>query len=274
MERPAVVDYPAGAQMPARVIDDLEFVWMLRGQALVTHDGGELPLRPGLLLLVPPGVRHGFVWDQTRGSRHGYVHFGPGLEHDAASTELLIRPMTANDPLAGLCAFLLWLGRSEADSWRQPADGTLELLLRLFLHGPLPEPDGTRLAAPLSAAIGHLRREWAHHPLRRVDVGQLAAAAHVSRGYLNRLFRAGFGLSAATALEHARCSRAEMLLTHTDSSVEAIAHQCGFADASHFSHRFTAIRGVSPRAYRAAGIQSPSVLDHPGVRHLTHLVWA
>ena len=59
------------------MIDDFEFVWMLRGQARVTFDEGDLPLAPGHLLLVPPGVRHALVWDQLRTSRHGYVHFEP-----------------------------------------------------------------------------------------------------------------------------------------------------------------------------------------------------
>jgi AraC-like DNA-binding protein len=110
-------------------------------------------------------------------------------------------------------------------------------------------------------------------PLRRVSVGELARRAHVSRGYLNRLSRAAFGLSAAAALERARCARAESLLLRTDLTVESIAYQCGFADSSHFSHRFTAIHGVSPRAYRVAGTLSPSVLDDPGVRRLSHLLW-
>ena len=110
-------------------------------------------------------------------------------------------------------------------------------------------------------------------PLHRMGVGELARRSHVSPGYLNRLFRAGFGLSAAAALEHVRCSRAESLLLRTDLTVESVAHQCGFADPSHFSHRFTAIHGVSPRAYRSAGTPSPSVLDDPDVRRLSHLLW-
>jgi AraC family transcriptional regulator len=61
--------------MGPRVIDDSEFVWMLRGQALFVTEGEERPLSPGHLLLVPPGVRHSFVWDRRRASRHGYVHF-------------------------------------------------------------------------------------------------------------------------------------------------------------------------------------------------------
>lgn len=63
--------------MAPRVIHDFEFVWMLRGRALFVTPREELPLVPGHLLLVPPGVRHSFEWDQHRASRHGYVHFHP-----------------------------------------------------------------------------------------------------------------------------------------------------------------------------------------------------
>lgn len=275
MERPAQADYPAGAQLSPRVIDDFELVWMLRGQARVTYDGGELPLPPGSLLLVPPGVRHRFVWDDARTSRHGYVHFVPDSDwRQPAVAELRVRPMTVDDPLAGLCAYLLWLGQSDDRRWQRSVGDTLDLMLRLVLDGPLPPADPVPALAPgLSAAVDRLRREWSQLPLRRIGVGDLATACHVSRGYLNRLFRAGVGLSAAATLERLRISRAEALLARTDSSIEAIGTACGFADASHLSHRFSAIHDVSPRAYRVAGSHSPSVLDHPGVRLLSHLVW-
>ena len=108
------------------------------------------------------------------------------------------------------------------------------------------------VAGPLSAAVSHLRREWADLPLRRVSVASLAAAASISRGYLNRLFQAEFGLSAAAALEHARCSRVETLLTRTDLTIGAVAWQCGFASPSRLSHRFTAIHGMPPAHSREA----------------------
>ena len=109
--------------------------------------------------------------------------------------------------------------------------------------------------------------------MRRVGVDELAEAAHVSRGYLNRLFRADLGVSVSAALEHLRCSRAETLLTRTDLTVAAIARQCGYADVSHFSHRFSAIYAMSPREYRAAAQQAPTVLDHAGVLRLSRLLW-
>lgn len=290
IERPAIAEYPAGAHMPLRAIDDFEFVWLLRGQARLTSGDDSattLVLPPGQLLLIPPGLRHDILWDPTRPSRHGYVHFGP--EHfDSAHgstprparlgspplAELRVHPMTGDDPLSGLCAYLLWLGRLDDTRWRQHVSGTLRFMLTLFLAGPLPSTDSPlELPPPLMGAVGHLQQQWSQMPLRRIGVGELADAASVSRSYLSRLFRVGFGLSPAPALQRVRCSRAETLLTRTDLSLETVARQCGFADLSHFSHRFSAIHGVSPRAFRTTSRGGPSALDHPGVRRLAHLIW-
>jgi len=274
LARPAVADYPPGAQLPPRVIDDFEFVWMLRGRARFHTGDGDAPLTPGQLLLVPPGVRHGFDWDTRRASRHGYVHFGP----DDAGRELpggyRLVAMTTDDPLAGLCAYLIWLGAGELDGWQDHARRALRFMLDLVHCGPLPaarpEPVPPRA---LRLAVDHLRERWSTPPLRRVPVEELMFASSVSRGYLNRLFQNGFGHGAATVLELVRCSRAETLLTRTDLSAEMIGRQCGFADLSHFSHRFTAIHGVAPSVYRTAGGAAPSVLEDPGVRRLARMLW-
>jgi AraC family transcriptional regulator len=274
MMRPAAAEFPAGAQTPSRVIDDFELVWMLRGRARLVSDERHWSLVPGQLALVPPGVRHGFVWDEHRPCRHGYVHFEADHLAGAPVAEVRLTPMTADDPLDGLCAFLLWLGRSDRDDWQAPAERALRLVLALLVAGPLPPAEPPRnLPTPVSAATDHLRREWAQMPLRRVTVTELASAAAVSRGYLERLFRAAFGLGVAAGMERARCSRAEMLLTRTDLTLEVVARQCGFADGSHFSHRFTAAYGLPPSAYRRDGV-TDSVLDDPGVRHLARLIWS
>jgi AraC family transcriptional regulator len=276
IERPAIADYPAGTQLPTRVIDDYELVWMLRGQARVVGDDDDhgFELVPGRLLVVPPGVPHGFAWDPRRASRHGYVHFSTTA---TMPTNLHALQMTPDDPLAGLCAYLLWLGRrtdQDDDGWQQPASQALGFLLAVVVSGPLPEndPPAATLPPPLAAAIDHLRHEWSEMPLRRIGVGELAAAVSVSRSHLSRVFRRGLGLGAATALERVRFSHAETLLARTDLTVDTIAHQCGFADLSHFSHRFTAHYGLPPSDYRSTD-PTPSVLDHPGVRRLTHLLW-
>jgi AraC-like DNA-binding protein len=270
VDRPATADYPPGAKLPPRVLDDFEFVWMLRGRADFVTGTAVTRLEPGHLLLVPPGLRHGFDWDARHPVRHGYVHFGPRDVRVARRPALVT--MSRDDPLAGLAAYLLWLGAAEPDGWHARARRILGVMVTLVQAGPLPARAEPRPAPAAGAAIAVLRREWAALPLRRMSVDELATAARVSRGHLNRVFRQGFGLGVAEALEGLRFSRAEALLTRTDSTLGAIAGQCGFADLSHFSHRFAARYGVPPSRYRTAGADT-STLDDPGIRRLSRLVW-
>jgi AraC family transcriptional regulator len=273
VDRPAVADYPPGAGLPPRVIQDFEFVWMLRGRATFVVEEETL-LTPGQLLLVPPDVRHSFRWDQEQPSRHGYVHFGFADVGRTIGPDVRLTRMSDSDPLAGLCAYLLWLGGSNLSDWQFSVRRTLEFMLTLVEDGPLPSNDlAPEVAGPLRAAVGYLRHEWSELPLRRISVAELAIAAHVSRGYLNRLFHATFGSTASVALERLRCSRAEALIRRTDLTIAAIARQCGYADVAHFSHRFSTIHDMSPSAYRTLESRSSSVLEEPGVLRLSRLIW-
>jgi AraC family transcriptional regulator len=244
---PAVADYPAGARLPPRVLDDFEFVWMLRGRARFRAQGREIPLTTNHLLLVPPGLEHSFIWDPKLPSRHGYVHF---TRDDLVPR---IELCELRDPLKGLCAYLL--------AEESTVDQTLDFMLDVIKLDSAPS-----LAPALAGAIDHLRDHWAHMPLRRIGVAELSAAAHVTRGYLNRLFQHAFQVSAVTALERIRCARAETLLSRTDLTIDTIARQTGFANVSHFSHRFATVHGMPPSVYRSSPIAS--VLDHPGIRLL------
>jgi AraC-like DNA-binding protein len=256
MHRPATAVYPPGAHLPERVIDTHELVWLLHGQATLVC-ASPVVLTPGQLLLIPPDLPHAIDWDPRRTTRHGYVHFRQSDVSSPLPSTVLVVPMA--DPLASLCAFLVRLGTTGPTE-----QATLDFIVRLMLTAPAPDP----VPPPVAAAVTHLRRSWSRLPMTRIGVAALAAAAHVSRGYLNRLFRATFDVSAAEALECLRFARAEPLLTRTDLSVEAVATQCGFADLSHFSHRFTARYGMPPSRYSG----QTSVLDHPGIGRLYRLV--
>jgi AraC family transcriptional regulator len=153
VDRPAVADYPAGARLPPRVIRDFEFVWMVRGRATFVADEETL-LTPRELLLVPPDVRHSFRWDQEQPSRHGYVHFGYADVGRAIAPDVRLTRMSDSDPLAGLCAYLLWLGGSDPADWRVSVRRALEFMLSLVHDGPLPSTEvAPEVAGPLRAAV-------------------------------------------------------------------------------------------------------------------------
>ena len=285
MDRPATAVYPAGARLPSRVLDDWELVWLLRGRAVLTGAPG-LELGTGDLVVLQPGHRHGFDWNQHGETEHGYVHFDltdvtDGLsasDHRVfeAATATGGRPvhmrMTKEDPLSGLCAYLLWLGATEPAGWQPALTHTVRQVLLHVFSQPHPSAEsGDIPPEPVRLAVAHLRQAWSGPPLARVSVADLAAAAHVSPVHLGRLFNATFGLGVAEAQERLRCLHATTLLERTDLSVSQVARRCGFSDVSHFSHRYKAVTGRSPSAARAA----PGAVDlrhHPGVRSLEHLV--
>lgn len=268
--RPATATYPAGASLLPRIIPDHEFVWILAGEAVFQSSSTEeVALARGDLLLVGPGVRHGFTWDPIGETRHGYVHFSVPQR---PASEPLVRRMTARDPLQGLCDYLLWLGSLGEGAADGALATTTRYLFDLVRAGPLPH--GAPLTAPaLERAVRHAAAAWAAGPLRRLTGEELAGAAAVSVSYLNRVFRSELGLSAVAALERARIARAEQLLANTSMSIDAVAQHCGYADRYHFSRRFRALTGLPPARYRRAGARAPSVTDDAGTRRLVAALW-
>ena len=84
-----------------------------------------------------------------------------------------------------------------------------------------------------------------------LSVGDLARSAHLSTRHYLRRFRAMTGTTPYRWLVGQRVNRARELLETTPASVEHIAAQCGFRDATLLRDHFGRIVGVSPTRYRA-----------------------
>lgn len=276
---PAVADYPPGSTFGPRDARTYEFVWLLSGSATWHWDDMRVPLTPGTLLLVRPGMRDSFRWDPRRPTRHAYVHFtlsgpGPGQLNPrsaerSASVDGTLWPVVRDlggrpDPMGALCQYLIWLGAACPPAWQDQARETLRLLVRTFLDGPRPSGPGpaAELPPPIVAAVTAVRAAWADGVARPVPLGELADAAGVSVSTLCRVFQRQFGIGPVAALERLRLARAEPLLWMSNLSLQAIAVQCGFADAYHFSRRFRAVYGLAPSAFRAA---TPDTAPRPPV---------
>lgn len=85
-----------------------------------------------------------------------------------------------------------------------------------------------------------------------VTAAEIAQAHGVSLRYLHAIYSAN-GTSCGRELIRVRLERAQRLLLDPagpSRSIDDIAWQCGFSDASHFRRRFRALFGVSPSAMR------------------------
>ena len=85
---------------------------------------------------------------------------------------------------------------------------------------------------------------------RNITLGMLAEVAGMSEYHLARMFRISFGTPPHAWIAERRLDRARQLLKSTSLPLQQVADASGYANLSHFSHRFSAAVGVSPRQYR------------------------
>lgn len=91
---------------------------------------------------------------------------------------------------------------------------------------------------------------------KRVDVAALAKAAGYSRYHFTRVFIESEGVSPARYLLLQRMEEAVAALRTSPSPIKTIAQRCGFADANYFAKVFRRTYGMSPRAFRASGMNN------------------
>lgn len=121
------------------------------------------------------------------------------------------------------------------------------LLYRLVLHlrQAVDRPHTTPRPA-IAQSLQFIARNYA----REIGIDALAGEAGLSRAHFCRLFRREMGVSPLHYLTQVRLERAQALLRATPYTLEAIAQQCGFADASYFGKRFLQAFGMTPTVYR------------------------
>ncbi len=80
-------------------------------------------------------------------------------------------------------------------------------------------------------------------------VADLASSFGMSRFRFARLFRQNFGCGCNEYITRLRLRTACRLLRNSQMSVTAVAHACGFNDASYFARQFRAVVKESPNEY-------------------------
>lgn len=103
---------------------------------------------------------------------------------------------------------------------------------------------------------------YAAHLSHRPSAAQVAAAVHVSESHLRRLFWQVHQTSPKHAMQKLRLDRAMELMSQTALTLDEIAHECGFASASHFCREHTARYGITPTCWRKK-VVAPFVPEVP-----------
>jgi AraC family transcriptional regulator len=225
-----------------------------------SSDGTAL-LAPGALLLGNPGSCFRCGHEHAVGDRCLALHVTPEWMESVLAAVPGARRLRFGAPrIPPRAALVPLLAALEAARDRADAAELEELALRLagavaaMLAGGRRLP---RLTAQderrITAALRRIEAA-AEEPL---SLAALAREAATSPYHFLRSFQRVVGMTPHQYLLRTRLHRAALRLRRTRDPVSAIAYDAGFNDLSTFNHRFRAVMGAPPSAWRAAGPQAP-----------------
>jgi len=154
--------------------------------------------------------------------------------------------------IAALCQTLVRGSWNDLDG-RLRANEVAHEILTALLRSQGTSQTGSMLKGGLSALVRCRLLDYVDaHFAERILLSDLAALASLSEYHFARMFKASFGLPPHAWIASQRIERARAMLRTTGMPLADVAGRCGYADASHFSHRFKEMVGATPRQYRAA----------------------
>ncbi|MFM9268637.1 AraC family transcriptional regulator [Halomonas elongata] len=192
----------------------------LAGRVDVEVEGRGAAVVPGSVCVIPAGATHHYL----------------GIE--AANRCRVLDMAVGDDALDALFERIRFLKLPVAEV----QGGNDQDLLARVAEAPLLAGPRFNLARLTRIVEADLAAPW--------SLATLAEAAHLSERQLRRGLSTLTGLTPWRWLQRRRLARATWRLASEDTPLTAIALDCGFHDAAHFSRLFREWRGMSPREYR------------------------
>jgi AraC family transcriptional regulator len=212
---------------------------------------------PGRLCTMPDD--HESNWVVRDRLRFLHIYFLPAhftrravLELDREPRQLTLADRTyfQHAQIARLCAGLESMDWNGPDAVLRANETTHDVLSNLLHVQGVPRRD-LRLKGGLAPAVRRRLADYIDASLdRQLTLGMLADIACLSEYHLARMFRLSFGMPPYAWIAARRLDRARQILKATSMPLQQVADACGYADLSHFSHRFHAGVGVSPTRFR------------------------
>ena len=257
-------EYGAYNTCGPRINGDMELIYVLSGESIVTINGETL---------------HGYAGDMFVIPKYSYseINTTPSDPHENYWVHLDIADMLCAEqfrrllggPLLhpGLDRWLLRLYRwmdaefmLQSDGCRMAIDALIKLIFLQIInltsescpsaaHGA--PRDFSRAEKLLSDCVREITACRG-----AISAGELCERMFISPAYLRRMFSDALGMPPSAFIRSVRMREAEMLLLTTTESLADISVKLGFSSPYHFSSEFRRCHSVSPSVYRATARSS------------------
>lgn len=247
--------------------DAQELIIPLDGDYTVIVQDTTYNLKPGDILIVPPGILHSIL-SPTCGTRFIFLYelnIFCQLTDFFRTQSLLAKPVLIN---ADTCPEIYetqisLLMQAASRYWENGPSKQLHIyacLMNFYAcytefcanRSPLTTTaSGSPSPKSYSRKLMHLLEYIQQHYTENISLEDAAQKTGLSRFYFSRIFKQHTGQTFYDYLSFVRIQAAEALLKDTATPVSDIAHACGYSSISTFNRSFRRFQKCTPSEYRS-----------------------
>ncbi len=259
---------PPGAEYPARAhpagyyfngesgrtLDEYQLNYITEGTGLLETSRGGFKIRPGMVMIIRPGVKHWYRPDKDTGWTENYI----GFKGDLASHFLDVAFQDPHNPvltcgsrveIIDVYQKIFDLVQTQKPAYQQVASGMILKLIGLLLSlqkQSRMEEKGKEIEDLITSARAYLWENVDKTP----NLEEFARSKNFSYSTFRKLFKQYTEISPYHYYLDLKIMRAKELIVSTDKSVKEMAYELGFDSVHYFSRLFKKKTGFSPREFR------------------------
>lgn len=268
------LDFPS---VPLHWHEEAEIIYFKKGKGILTIDFNRYEISAGAIALILPGQLHSIDQCESKtpasspmgkeSMEYENIIFKPSLllskQNDICSTNFiapiftgeLAVPSIYTPDMPGYPAIAACIDANDDASDKRPFGYPLIIKGQLFLFFSLILQNRQKDAAPKTnhKSLDKMKvilKYVENHYMEKITIEAAAKETGLSASHFMKYFKNTMGTSFINYLNEYRLTMAQRLLVSSESSILAIAEECGFENLSYFNRIFKKRYAQTPREYR------------------------
>lgn len=254
-------------QVPLHWHEEMELIYIKKGQGLITVDFEERVVKTGTLILIIPGQLHSinqlgdekmeyenilFQLDMLHSSKSDFCFrefFTPLLKGDIQLPTFFTPEHPCHDTLTGCVDAIDGICASFPSGYQFFIKGQLFLVFYTLFSQCLLKNKARKNQKSMDK-IKFIIKYTENHYTEKISIQDISDALGLSQSHFMKFFKNTMGSSYIDYLNDYRLTMASRLLLSSESTILTIAGEVGFDNLSYFNRVFKKKFGTTPSNYR------------------------
>ncbi|QHT63233.1 AraC family transcriptional regulator [Paenibacillus lycopersici] len=246
--------------------DEIEFLFILRGELVAYYGDEQLTLRKGDVALFGSAEPHLTLqredsplsylvlqlnlrtyWDQS--TMNNMMHFAETIRPLSALNYMFSENREARSGIAALIRDIYKEMNARQIGYELAVSSRIKMMLLLLLRHDsrkMLHYHDHLLYERLRPAINHIEE----HMSEKLSAETVSGLLNMSATHFMKTFKKAFGMTFIEFVVYKRIKRAEQLLLTSDISIAEAAAAVGMSNLGHFYQLFNRLNGCSPKQFR------------------------